>query len=354
MITRADSHLYRALKNRICEQIYRGIYADGENLPPERLIAERFGMSRVTVRKALSLLEGEGVIERVQGSGNRVRLALEGHQGEPEIIAVLAQAQNAFFASFIDHFQRTAEKSDSLVLFKQNPLGEKLEDTLFRLHQKAIRNAVIWLEHLTVDLELIRRLRGLGMNMVFFDVVPASPYADGVLLDNAAAVRALCADVQARGATQVAYLGWESSTISAVREREAAFRRCMPEAPVIRIAWAEKGALIGRVATWVEELRPPSRRRSARTEPAELPHAVVCGDGEIGVAVRKCMNAAGLGSVLVASPDDFPEARSLSMHVYRQDFERLAEQTYQCILRQNRPAWAAATYRVPGQMVVYK
>ena len=31
--------LYRILENKICERIFRGEYADGENLPPERTLA---------------------------------------------------------------------------------------------------------------------------------------------------------------------------------------------------------------------------------------------------------------------------------------------------------------------------
>ena len=51
--------LYRILENKICERIFRGEYADGENLPPERTLAESLGVSRVTVRKALALLEAD-------------------------------------------------------------------------------------------------------------------------------------------------------------------------------------------------------------------------------------------------------------------------------------------------------
>ena len=32
--------LYRILENKICERIFRGEYADGENLPPERTLAD--------------------------------------------------------------------------------------------------------------------------------------------------------------------------------------------------------------------------------------------------------------------------------------------------------------------------
>jgi GntR family transcriptional regulator len=45
----------------------------GTRLAPERVLAERFGVSRMTVRQALDILEGEGWIERAVGNGTFVR-----------------------------------------------------------------------------------------------------------------------------------------------------------------------------------------------------------------------------------------------------------------------------------------
>ena len=356
MRSSASDHLYRVLKNRICEEVYQGTYAEGDNLPPERAIAETFGMSRVTVRKALALLEDEGVIERLQGSGNRVVLASESRITDVDLIAVLAPAQNVFFGAFIDHFQQTAEESDSLVLFKQIPRGHCPEDTVFRLYQKGIRNVVLWLEDQTVDPQRVRRLCGLGMHMVFFDVVPVSDWADGVMLDNDHAIGTLIKCIRSRGLNRIAYVGWDNETISAVREREFAFLRRMTgrgrSADVMHLAWADKAALRDQAEACVRAL--VEAIRAAGEEGAggrTVPDALLCGDGEIGVALRRSLDAVGLSRILVVSPDDFPEARALSIPVYRQDFEALAAKSYQCLQRQNRPGWSAGTYRVRGELV---
>ena len=344
MPSRENDRLYRQLKNRICERIFRGDYLDGEKLPPERVLAESLGISRVTVRKALGQLAAEGVIARVQGSGNRVSLALAGYPGTMDLIAVLAHAQNAFFAAFIDRFQRTAEDSDTLVLFKQVPAGEMLEESLFKLHQKDIRNAVIWLEDQPVDMEAIRRLRGLGMNMVFFDDVTPSPYADGVLLDNAEAIDALCRALEGQGAERLAYVGWDNAAVLSASEREGVFRRCRPGAALCRIPWRERGRLGPAAGEVVAALISADSR----------PQAIVCGDGEIGVAIRSALLAGGHQAVAVASPDEYPQSRALNITVYRQDFARLAATTYRCLCRQNQPGWSAATYRITGDLLEYR
>ncbi len=334
--------LYRILENKICERIFRGEYADGENLPPERTLAESLGVSRVTVRKALALLEADGIIQRVQGSGNRVVLSVAGYPGTTDLIAVLAHAQNVFFAEFIDHFQRTAERSDSLVLFKQVPASEALEASLFKLFQKNIRNAVIWLEDQPVDMEAIRRLRGLGMNMVFFDVVTRSPYADGVLLDNRDAIAALYGALQRQGARRIGYVGWDNAAVLSAHEREQAASEQTPApAFVRRIDWCDKNRL-GQIAETIA-----GEIKSASTPP----DALLCGDGEIGVAIRRALISRRLDAIRVASPDEYPESRSLSITVYRQNFEKLAEQTFNCLLAQNRPGWTASVYPIRGELV---
>lgn len=55
------------------DQITSGDLRDGESLPGEQKLAETFGVSRVTVRRALDALAQGGLIERRAGSGTKVR-----------------------------------------------------------------------------------------------------------------------------------------------------------------------------------------------------------------------------------------------------------------------------------------
>ena len=60
--------VYLALR----DQIMSGRVSDGETLPTEQRLAESHGVSRVTVRKALNVLAGAGLIKRRAGSGTTV------------------------------------------------------------------------------------------------------------------------------------------------------------------------------------------------------------------------------------------------------------------------------------------
>jgi GntR family transcriptional repressor for pyruvate dehydrogenase complex len=53
-------------------QILSGTYAAGEMLPSQRELAESMGISRASLREALSMLEALGFIRSVPGKGTLV------------------------------------------------------------------------------------------------------------------------------------------------------------------------------------------------------------------------------------------------------------------------------------------
>ena len=55
--------------NEISGLIDRGEWSTGSRIPPERLLAERFGAARNTVRSAVSQLERDGKVHRPNGRG---------------------------------------------------------------------------------------------------------------------------------------------------------------------------------------------------------------------------------------------------------------------------------------------
>ncbi|MBC7098970.1 FadR family transcriptional regulator, partial [Candidatus Bipolaricaulota bacterium] len=62
-----------AVAEQIVEAIKKGVLAVGSKLPSENELAEQMGVSRPTVREALSALAAVGLIESRPGSGNFVR-----------------------------------------------------------------------------------------------------------------------------------------------------------------------------------------------------------------------------------------------------------------------------------------
>jgi GntR family transcriptional regulator len=65
--------LYQQIAELLIRDIAAGRLIDGEKLPPEREMAASLGIAVGTLRQALKALTGQGLLERVQGSGNYVR-----------------------------------------------------------------------------------------------------------------------------------------------------------------------------------------------------------------------------------------------------------------------------------------
>jgi GntR family transcriptional regulator len=58
---------YQRVQDALSEEIARGRRSPGSRLPPERALAEHFGVSRVTLRRALAELERAGTVARHPG-----------------------------------------------------------------------------------------------------------------------------------------------------------------------------------------------------------------------------------------------------------------------------------------------
>jgi DNA-binding FadR family transcriptional regulator len=59
---------YEVVVDRLRRSILLSVYLPGDKLPPERLHAEQLGVSRVTLREAIRVLEGEGLVEARRGA----------------------------------------------------------------------------------------------------------------------------------------------------------------------------------------------------------------------------------------------------------------------------------------------
>jgi GntR family transcriptional repressor for pyruvate dehydrogenase complex len=68
-----EQRLYERVTDRILALIKDDTWQTGDRLPPERELADAFGVSRTVVREAIKVLEAQGILETVTGSGVYVR-----------------------------------------------------------------------------------------------------------------------------------------------------------------------------------------------------------------------------------------------------------------------------------------
>src|SRR5262245_55126894 len=64
--------LWRQISESLIEDIRKGVLKNGAQLPADIAIAERFGVNRHTVRRAVSHLQNEGILRVERGRGTFV------------------------------------------------------------------------------------------------------------------------------------------------------------------------------------------------------------------------------------------------------------------------------------------
>jgi GntR family transcriptional repressor for pyruvate dehydrogenase complex len=64
-----SSRLYEQIVQQVEDSILKGVLKPGDQLPPERELAEQFGVSRTAVREAVKALREKGRVEAYPGRG---------------------------------------------------------------------------------------------------------------------------------------------------------------------------------------------------------------------------------------------------------------------------------------------
>ena len=118
-----DSRAYLRVVNDILSQIRSGALSIGSRLPPERSLAERYGVSRNSVREAMHVLEVLGAIDSTQGAGHFVN----DHSTDSlvELLSIMFLLQDTDFRSLSQ--LRYALESRALALAHENATEEDRE-----------------------------------------------------------------------------------------------------------------------------------------------------------------------------------------------------------------------------------
>src|SRR4029077_13612705 len=69
----ARRRLHEDVAEQLRDAILDGRFAAGQKLPPERELATEFGVNRTSIREAIKVLEGLGLVSVRQGDGATVR-----------------------------------------------------------------------------------------------------------------------------------------------------------------------------------------------------------------------------------------------------------------------------------------
>lgn len=215
--------LYQQIYETLKEEIEAGTYRTGSYLPSERALGERFAVQRMTLRRALALLEQERYIQKRHGAGSQVIHNVETTAPSKNLIAyampgtqcgMIAQPYHMEICNHLE--KQCAANGYSLLFTRANP------DEAFPsfLNEVSGVRGVIWVGY--VDQRILEAAARVRIPSIqFANDHPGIPKIniddhDGAL----SAVRLLIG----KGCKQILHLTGEPHYINAVRRLEG-YRR---------------------------------------------------------------------------------------------------------------------------------
>lgn len=197
-------------------------------LPAERRLAAELGVSRVTVRRALAVLQAEGLLERRHGSGTYVR----GGSG-PLFAARKTGALAVYYPRDVDEFvagsfyneillgmTAAATKTGRVVTFLSADAQGFAEDFLERCRGWQFDGALLLA---VTDSALCRNVLGSGTPAVTVDHYDPASCVDGIVDDSDLGAQRSAQNLVHLGHKRIGYIGWENDDWMGPR-RERAFR----------------------------------------------------------------------------------------------------------------------------------
>jgi DNA-binding LacI/PurR family transcriptional regulator len=212
---------YQQIYNRLLEQIRSGQLAVGEALPPERHIAETYGVARLTVVKALDLLAQDGLIDKQQGRGSFVLPAKKS-----KMIAYI-KAGWTVHHELEGISQVVLEKDLQLQVLAVDVSFDKLESYIEACIDNGVQGFIIYARAGYEDLNVYKSLLKRGFPLVMVDRYYPELSVDRVVYDDEQAAFDLSSKLIARGHQRIAIIPGAEIETTAVQHRLAGYRKAL-------------------------------------------------------------------------------------------------------------------------------
>ena len=122
-----DLPKYQVIRDELMKLIRSGDLAPGSRLPTERELAERFDVTRMTVRQAITQLVRTGLVVNRRPQGNFVAESLPDGVGHRQVNLVCSGGESAHAAAFIEQgIQIARERGIEARVLHVHPGGEHL------------------------------------------------------------------------------------------------------------------------------------------------------------------------------------------------------------------------------------
>lgn len=225
---------YYQIYTFLLDRIQSGEFVPANAIPTERDLGEEYGVSRITVIKALDMLERDGYVVRQQGRGTFVTDSAEragmnnGHIASPTLGFISFGLGHPYISAMLVGIAgASAQQGHPLHIFGSvnSSQGEvtAINDAIRRGVQGLIVNP--WREYRNAS--LYADLQARGFPIVMIDRYYTEIATDYVIYENEQAGYALTSALISQGHTRIAVIPSQEQRTTSVHERLNGYRRAL-------------------------------------------------------------------------------------------------------------------------------
>jgi DNA-binding LacI/PurR family transcriptional regulator len=198
------------ISGKLQQMIEQGAYSPGDFLPPERILAEQFSVSRPTLRKALAALVEIGLLVNHPGLGTRVATpgrSQKANRGNWRVIGLLIpDFDNQFFIEVTESIEYTALQRGYQVLLCNSRHEPGIEEAhLQQLASQQVDGVIMAHDPHTPFPAAVSLLREAGIPFLALFSSPSASDCDGVVLDDKAGVEQVMRYLMSLGHRHIAF-----------------------------------------------------------------------------------------------------------------------------------------------------
>lgn len=223
---------YRLCCDEILQYIKRNSLSPGDRLPTEPQLTEMLGVSRITVRRAVSELEARGLLKKVQGSGtfltapasrslplSSIPLIIPGDRTDSALLSLIQGAGECL-----------AQFDCRVVSYFAHYGGEDEKKILTQLYAEGARCVMVFPADDRVNRHLFPQLERQGMEIVYLGRKPT--YASGSFVgpDDVSGGYQAVSHLISRGYSRIAFLSASpAATAHSISGRLLGYRQALEE-----------------------------------------------------------------------------------------------------------------------------
>ncbi len=234
-----DNFLYRQIYDDLKKKIEDNIYTEGMKIPSDDELKQKFGVSMITVKKALSMLKEEGVLQRIPGVGTFVKLrnpVTEEVCGRDitcsikKIGVVMEHVSSSFGLDLVYKIDQKAEEYGYKVITRFSYYNrEKETEEIDFLVKSQIEGLIVMPCHGVYYNPKILKLILEGFPVVVIDKKLEGISVPSVRTDNLQAIKSLVKHLYENGCRKLAFFSSEIIGTSSLQERKNGFYEAAAE-----------------------------------------------------------------------------------------------------------------------------